>query len=1159
MEHWKEPTSAEAMSDPVPALLLGWLSAYPSVVMIADAAGRVVFANDAACQWRGCDRQQLLQMCVQDIDAALWQEWSEVANPRWRPDGSTQWQSWHEAVDGRRVATKFRLQALSLRDQRFLVLYSGELNPPGDVEQELKRTLAFVQGIVDAFPDFLFEGSAEGRYLNTWTKNPELLAASRDFMLGRTLDEVLSPASAAIAKAAFREADEKGLSFGKVISVDTAQGRHWYELSVSKMPMGEGEAPHFITVSRDVSARLALQEALEAKERQFRTLVENSPDLIARFDAASCCLYANPALAQRTHSEPGALIGMTPAECLGADPGEELRHRMLACLQGGEPQHFELNWTDARGRPAYFLVSLTPELDAQNLVGSVLLVGRDIGELRAHQDRIHRLVESNIIGVLFWHADGRIEETNDAFLDMLGYSRSDVLSGHLHWDRLTPQGHEEADARTADEIRLTGACGPYEKELLHRDGRRVPVLVGSAMLDSEQQLRVTYVLDQTERRRAEVERRAREAAEAASRAKGEFLAHMSHEIRTPLNAVLGMAYLAERETREISTREKLEKIARAGHSLLNLINDILDFSKIEAGLLKIENAPFDLQKVFDNVAVIMGSVVSSKAVEVLVAPLPMGAQHLVGDAFRIEQVLINLAGNALKFTHEGHVELSVAVVDRAQDRVTLRFSVEDTGIGMTREEVASLFKPFMQAEASTSRRFGGTGLGLSISKQLVELMRSEIVVESTKGRGSAFRFTVEVGLGNDGEWPAPEAFARRHALLAMIRERTRDNLIQICRGLDWCVSSAAIGETAATAVAGSGAEPVVDVVLIEWGSDDGLGPALARQLREATARRSLGLVAVVRAREALSLESLVDEGVLDALLVKPVTPSTLRESVDRAMRRCGRSPELDGKTRSESTPLRGIRVMVVDDNDTNRELASSILASQGASVITAADGQASVDMLQVDRSVCDIVLMDLQMPGMDGMQATSRIRQLPGCETLPIVALTASAFNEQRDAALAAGMDAVVTKPFDVDGLVQLLFRLGRGLAESEGTASDAPSPGTPTESSGELMLVDFNVGLQLWQDLAHYRHHLHRFVQEHEDEAQRADALGNEDLIRHVHKTRGSASALALMAAAKVASHLEEHLRTGVRDPDEIARFASEIGRTCAAISEHLDTPRTN
>ena len=185
-----------------------------SLIMVADEAGRVVFANDAACKWRGHDRQRVLQECIQDFDDALWREWSDPDHPRWQPGRFSQWQSWRETAEGLRVATNFRLQALALRKQRFLMLVSGELNPREDVEQELKRTLAFVQGIIDAFPDFLFEGSADGRYLNTWTKNPELLAASRDFMVGRTLDEVLSPSSAATAKAAFREADEQGLSFG---------------------------------------------------------------------------------------------------------------------------------------------------------------------------------------------------------------------------------------------------------------------------------------------------------------------------------------------------------------------------------------------------------------------------------------------------------------------------------------------------------------------------------------------------------------------------------------------------------------------------------------------------------------------------------------------------------------------------------------------------------------------------------------------------------------------------------------------------------------------------------------------------------------------------------------------------------------------------------
>lgn len=1149
-----EQPGREATTDLVPELLLGWIGRNASLVMVADEAGQVVFANDAARAWLGHDRQRVLQERIQDFDDALWREWSDPDRPRWQPGRFSQWQSWHEAEDGRRVATGFRLQALALREQRFLILVSGELNPRENVEQELKRTLAFVQGIIDAFPDFLFEGSAEGRYLNTWTKNPELLAASRDFMVGRTLDEVLSPSSAATAKAAFREADEKGLSFGKVISVDTPHGRHWYELSVSKMPMGDGEAPHFITVSRDVSARLALQEALEEKERHFRTLVENSPDLIARFDASSRCLYANPALAARAHSEPAALIGKTPVACLGNVPGHALQLHMLACLQGGEPQHFEMSWTDAGGRPANHLVSLTPEFDAQHHLGSVLLVGRDIGELRAYQDRIHRLVESNIIGVLFWRADGRVEEANDALLELLGYSRADLLSGQLRWDRLAPQGQEAADALIAQDAQHAGVRGAYETELLHRDGRRVPVLVGSAMLDSDQQLRVTYVLDQTERRRAEVERRAREAAEAASRAKGEFLAHMSHEIRTPLHAVLGMAYLAERETHETSTRDRLNKITRAGRSLLNLINDILDFSKIETGLLKIESTPFDLHKVLDNVAVIMGSVVSSNAVDVVIAPSPQGIRHLVGDGFRIEQVLINLVGNALKFTQEGHVELSVRVVERAHDRVMLMFSVEDTGIGMNREQMATLFKPFTQAEASTARRFGGTGLGLSISKQLVKLMQSEIVVESALGHGSAFRFTVGLGVAHGREGTASEATPHRVLLVAAANGRTGANLVQICQTLEWPVSRVTHEDAALTAMTGSGAWAGADVVLIECGEDDSADKALARHLRGATPGRKPRLVAVANAREALRLESLVDNGLLDAVLVKPVTPSTLQESVDRALGRGGRSLARESRRMDESTFLQGMRVLVVDDNATNRELATSILASHGATAITANDGHAAVKMLESDARVCDIVLMDLQMPGMDGMQTTAQIRQLPGYQCLPIVALTASAFNEQRVAALRAGMNAVVTKPFDVRGLVRLLLRLVRGVDGGDGRETDSSPPGSPAAPAIAPLLVDFDAGMALWQDAEQYRHHLHRFVKEHEDEAQRAGTLGNEDLILLVHKTRGSAAALALVAVAEAASQLEDHLRTGARDLNEIARFASEIGRTCVAINEYLD-----
>lgn len=416
-----------------------------------------------------------------------------------------------------------------------------------------------------------------------------------------------------------------------------------------------------------------------------------------------------------------------------------------------------------------------------------------------------------------------------------------------------------------------------------------------------------------------------------------------------------------------------------------------------------------------------------------------GLRHVVGDAFRIEQILINLTGNALKFTREGHVELSVRVIDRVHDRVTVKFSVEDSGIGLSREQMERLFKPFSQADVSTSRRFGGTGLGLSICKQLVDLMRGEMGVESAEGRGSVFWFTVELGLA-DGERPAPAAVPKLHVLLAIAHERTRHNLAQICEELDWDVSIVADKQTTLVAdVAGAGAGTVAaaDVMLIEWGAD----LALARRLRETAIGRGVGLAAVTRARKAQELGAVVAAGKLDAVLTRPVTRSTLLESVGHAMHQCGRPWAMAASVGDgASISMRGMRVMVVDDNDINRELVSSILSSHGAAVVAAADGQAALNVLHADRNACEIVLMNLQMPGMDGMQATSRIRQLSGCERLPIVALTASAFAGQREAALGVGMDAVVTKPFEVDSLIRLLMRLvGRDAGGEELPAGALP------------------------------------------------------------------------------------------------------------------------
>lgn len=1142
--------TVDTPADPVAPVLLEWLHDRGLFLLVADDRGQVIFASEAARTALGLPEVQPPALCLADLDPALGAHWLERENPRWQPGTESIWELAVHGAHGQPLPSGLLLKTIHLSGVRHLVLSRQGVTGSADavLMQEYKRTLAFVQGIIDAFPDFLFEGSADGRYLNTWTKNPELLAASRELLVGHTLDEVLSPESAAIAKAAFREAHEQGVSFGKVISVDTDLGRHWYELSVSKMPMGDGQEPHFITVSRDVTARLSLQMALADKERQFRTLVENSSDLIARIDPVMRCLYANPAFAARTGMRADELVGVAPATALGPCAGARLGRALVEVFLSAQASQFELDWTDVHGHRANYHITLTPELGDQNDVSSVLVVGRDIHELRAYQHRIHRLVESNIIGVLFWRHDGVIVDSNDAILQLLGYSRSDLTMGTLQWSQMIAPGREQADALASVPLTQSGASRPHEMELRHRDGRLIPVLVGSAVLDSESLDGVTYVLDLTEQRRAEQAHRARESAEAASRAKSEFLARMSHDIRTPLNAVLGLAYLCGRETREGQTRERMLQITGAGRSLLHLINDILDYTKIEEGLLKIERVPFDLQQVLDNVAVIMGAASQHPEVEIVVDALPLHLRHFVGDPARIEQVLINLTGNALKFTHQGFVALKVRVSAQDDDTVLMTFSVQDTGIGIDRDRLSHLFSPFVQADPSMFRRYGGSGLGLSICKHLVKLMHGDIGADSTPGHGSTFWFSLPMSRAQAMDvGPASTALS---VLLLVPSPRTSGVLRQTCEHLGLRV----LGTSGVDPEQSTLAVPPVDAVIVEWPTADrpDVG-SLERYLQHPGAKGGGRMLVLTGVREASTLAGLVDEGLINGVLTKPVSVAGLVAAVHRSIGQATAPERTAGHGDGRSLLLGGRRVLVVDDSEVNRELACGILASHGAEVFGAASGEEALAWLRAAPERCDVVLMDVHMPGMDGLEATARIRSQPGLEALPVLGLTAAAFADERRAAMQAGMNAVVTKPFDVDDLLRQVERLTRrrNTDVPDGVDTEVQTMADPQQGAD---LIDPAQGAILWQDAHAFQRHLGAFLREYEREREHVQDLSPQALLERVHKVRGTAGALTLKQVAQRAHDLEVRLRQG--DPAHALHddYLQTLEQTCRAIHHYLD-----
>ncbi len=865
-----------------------------------------------------------------------------------------------------------------------------------------------------------------------------------------------------------------------------AQNHLIHPATVLMLGLGATAALTALTLLAGASRRRRLE--IQGEQAKLAAIVDSSIDAII-----------GKALDGRVTSwNRGAetLFGYTAQEAVGRTvaelvvPPERAAEESAILAQvaaGGAMADFETRRRHKDGHLIDVWMAVSPVLGPDGSVRSVATTVRDITERKAAEERVRaanarleetvasrtaQLQQSNAllggvldaatgVAIVATTRDGRITVFNRGAELMLGY-RADAVVGHA-----TPLLFHDADEVAARAAQISAAEGmavdgirtfvlyaerdgaeTREWTYLRRDASRIAVsLTVSAIRDGAGDIDgyLGVAVDVTARTELLASlRRAKENADAASEAKSSFLANMSHEIRTPINAVLGMLQLLQMTSLDRRQLDYASKAEQAARTLLHLLNDVLDYSKIEAGKLKLDPHPFEVDGLMRDLAVVLSGNQGEKAVEVLFDMDPRLPSCLVADRLRLQQVLINLGGNALKFTERGSVKVGIELLGRDGNSVRVRVTVQDTGIGIGPAQRERIFDSFTQAEASISRRFGGTGLGLVICRRLVALMGGCLELDSTPGVGSRFWFDLDL--------QAAPSLARpqRAGLRVLAVDDHADAaqvLLRMLEGLGWEVALAGSGMEA-LALVRAAATPF-DAVLMDWRMPGIDGLETAREIRRSSRRPPVVVMVTAHGREMLLAEhDASGRSPFADVLTKPVTPQLIDEAVMRAL--TGHADPLPAPAPRRQR-LAGMTILLVEDNALNRQVSSELLESEGAQVAITEDGAQALDYLLQTRRLPDAVLMDMQMPVMDGLEATRRIRAALG-PGLRIIAMTANVSLADRARCLEAGMDEHLGKPIDLEALVRMLLQQPVGPAPAA-SGVDEPIDSVLARFGGKVSL----------------------------------------------------------------------------------------------------------
>ncbi len=940
----------------------------------------------------------------------------------------------------------------------------------------------------------------------------------------------------------------------------------------------DGKPQYIVGLTADITEMKRAQEGLQQSEQLFRSIFENAQIGISIFGIETQAHLTNRALQE--------MLGYSAEQLKGLEQWDEIVHpdereagaeRYAAIIEGKrEADEFEHRFVrsdgrvvvangrfqllrDASGKPQY-LVALTEDITGR----------RRAQEALQQSEKLFRSIfEDAPVGIALYNVAKSQYFTNRALHEMFGCTYEDLNSVEK-WDQIVhPDDRASGAKRYAELLEGRQDHDEWEQRFVLRDGRNVIADLSFSVIRDpagNPQYLLNMTRDVTDRKQAEADLiAAKEQAMAATLAKSEFLANMSHEIRTPMNAILGMTHLALKTELTARQRDYLTKTKVAAQALLGIINDILDFSKIEAGKLEVEDTEFRLDKVLEDLSSVVGQKAHDKNLEFLIASPNNSLPNLVGDPLRLGQILINLVNNAIKFTERGEVVVNVTLAERTEERVKVKVSVRDSGIGMTPQQAARLFQAFSQADTSTSRKYGGTGLGLSISKRLVEIMGGEIWVESTSGVGSTFFFTVWLGIGaaKPEEMRFVPDLSGIRALVVDDNPLACEILTEALTSFALRVDSASSGEQAIRELLAADTLDPYHVLLIDWQMPGMDGLEASRNIKHGAFLKHIPKVVMVTGFGKEDIRAQAEALGIEGFLLKPVSPSLL---YDMLIDLFGSKDSKGDRERSAgdmapSQAANGIRILLVEDNEVNQQVATELLESAGAHVRIANHGGEAVNILTDgdEPPPFDVVFMDLQMPGMDGFTATKLIREQRRLKDLPIIAMTAHALVEDRQRCLDVGMNDHVTKPIDPDALLATLLRWAKPRQRPATGEEAIPAKRVEEITLPQIEGVDLEDGLKrVVGNKRLYRDLLLQFASKQADAPAHVLAAiesGERKLAERIaHTVKGVAGNLGLAQVAIVAGKLEKAIRHGdAVEPKLFEEFAEVLRHQVQAVRQAL------